>query len=146
MNSELGTYSEPGSGNAGNGGNISVSSYSGNITMNSSGLFSGSFTSSGNAGNAGKISFFSYLGDIILDNVHIESSSFTYSGNSANAGAVSLSSYSGNITVARPLWKSPSVSLALGDSGDGEQSLLRRILVILRLKKLEVFLGMLGLI
>lgn len=119
LNSELGTYSEPGSGNAGNGGNISVSSYSGNITMNSSGLFSGSFTSSGNAGNAGKISFFSYLGDIILDNVHIESSSFTYSGNSANAGAVSLSSYSGNITVARPLWKSPSVSLALGDSGDG---------------------------
>ena len=59
------------------------------------------------------------MGDIILDNVHIESSSFTYSGNSANAGAVSLSSYSGNITVARPLWKSPSVSLALGDSGDG---------------------------
>ncbi|GBO53090.1 hypothetical protein APA_998 [Pseudanabaena sp. lw0831] len=118
LNSNLIAYSEPGSGNAGNGGSVAISSYSGNITMNSE-LYTDSFTLTGNTENGGAISFSSYLGDIILDNLYFESSSFSYSGNSANAGAVSLASYSGNITITRPIWKSPSVSLALGRSGDG---------------------------
>jgi filamentous hemagglutinin family protein len=117
LNSNLIAYSEPGFGNAGNGGEVTISSYSGNITMNSD-LYTDSFTLSGNTGNGGNISFFSYLGNIILDELYFESSSFTYSGNSANAGAVSLASYSGNIIITRPIWKSPSVSLALGYSGN----------------------------
>jgi filamentous hemagglutinin family protein len=118
LNSSLIAYSEPSFGNAGNGGAVTISSYSGNITMNSD-LYTDSFTLSGNTGNGGNISFFSYLGNIILDDLYFESSSFSYSGNSANAGAVSLASYSGNIIITRPIWKSPSVSLALGRSGNG---------------------------
>ncbi|PZO40595.1 MAG: hypothetical protein DCF19_11940 [Pseudanabaena frigida] len=118
LNANLIAYSEPTIGNAGNGGSVSISSYSGNIKMNND-LYTDSFTLSGNTSNGGKISFSSYSGDIILDNMYFESSSFAYSGNSANAGAVSLVSYSGNITITRPIWKSPSVSLALGSSGNG---------------------------
>jgi filamentous hemagglutinin family protein len=118
LNSNLIGYSEPGSGNAGNGGSVTISSYSGNITMGSD-LYTDSFTLSGNTGNGGNISFFSYLGNIILDNLYFESSSYAFSGNSANAGAISLSTYSGQITVTRPIWKSPSVSIAFGRSGNG---------------------------
>ena len=117
LNSNLIAYSEPVFGNAGNGGSVAISSYSGKITMNSE-LYTESFTLFGNTGNGGAISFSSYSGDIILDNMYFESSSFVYFGNSANAGSVSLSSYSGNITITRPIWKSPSVSLALGNSGN----------------------------
>jgi filamentous hemagglutinin family protein len=118
LNSNLIAYAEPNIGNAGNGGSVAISSYSGNITMDAD-LYTDSFTLSGNTSNGGKISFSSYSGNIILDNIYIESSSFAYSGNSANAGAVSLTSHSGNITITRPIWKSPSVSLALGSSGNG---------------------------
>jgi len=118
LNSSLIAYSEPTFGNAGHGGSVAISSYSGNITMEAD-LYTDSFTLSGNASNAGTISFSTYSGNIILDNIYIESSSFTYSGNAANAGAVSLTSYSGNISSSRPIWKSPSVSLALGSSGNG---------------------------
>jgi len=118
LNSNLIAYSEPNIGNAGNGGSVAISSYSGNIKMDAD-LYTDSFTLSGKASNGGKISFSSYSGNIILDNIYIESSSFSYSGNSANAGSVSLTSHSGNITITRPIWKSPSVSLALGTSGNG---------------------------
>jgi filamentous hemagglutinin family protein len=118
LNSNLIAYSEPGTGNAGNGGLVAISSYSGNITMGSE-LYTDSFTLSGNTGNGGNISFFSYLGNIILDNLYFESSSYAFSGNSANAGAISLSSYSGQIMITRPIWKSPSVSIAFGHSGNG---------------------------
>ena len=118
LNSNLIAYSEPGTGNAGNGGLVAISSYSGNITMGSE-LYTDSFTLSGNTGNGGNISFFSYLGNIILDNLYFESSSYAFSGNSANAGAISLSSYSGQIMITRPIWKSPSVSIAFGYSGNG---------------------------
>ena len=118
LNSNLIAYSEPISGNAGNGGNIAISAYSGNITMNSD-LYTDSFTFFGNTSNGGNISFSSYSGNIILDNMYFESSSFAYSGNSANAGDISLISYSGNITITRPLWKSPSAAISLGSSGNG---------------------------
>jgi filamentous hemagglutinin family protein len=118
LNSNLIAYSEPSSGNAGNGGNIAISAYSGNITMNSD-LYTDSFTLSGNTSNGGKISFSSYSGNILLDNMYFESSSFAYSGNSSNAGDISLISYSGNITITRPLWKSPSAAISLGSSGNG---------------------------
>jgi filamentous hemagglutinin family protein len=118
LNSNLIAYSEPGTGNAGNGGLVAISSYSGNITMGSE-LYTDSFTLSGNTGNGGNISFFSYLGNIILDNLYFESSSYAFSGNSSNAGAISLSSYSGQIMITRPIWKSPSVSIAFGHSGNG---------------------------
>ncbi|MEA5479371.1 filamentous hemagglutinin N-terminal domain-containing protein [Pseudanabaena galeata UHCC 0370] len=118
LNSNLIAYAEPNIGNAGNGGSVAISSYSGNITMDAD-LYTDSFTLSGNTSNGGKISFSSYSGNIILDTIYIESSSFSYSGNSANAGSVSLISHSGNITITRPIWKSPSVSLAFGSSGDG---------------------------
>ncbi len=118
INSNLIAYAEPNTGNAGNGGSVAISSYAGNIRM-SSDLYTDSFTLIGNTSNGGKISFSSYLGNILLDNMYFESSSFAYDGNSANAGDVSLTSHSGNITVTRPIWKSPSVSLASGYSGNG---------------------------
>jgi filamentous hemagglutinin family protein len=118
LNANIIAYSEPTFGNAGNGGAVAISSYSGNITMDSN-LYTDSFTLSGNTSNGGKISFSSYSGNIILNEIYIESSSFAYSGNSANAGAGSLTTYSGDITITRPIWKSPSVSLALGSSGNG---------------------------
>ena len=118
IGSDLIAYAEPASGNAGNGGSVAISTYTGNIRMNFD-LYTDSFTPSGNAKNGGTISFSSYSGDILLDRIYLESSSFTYAGNSANAGAVSLASYSGNITITRPIWKSPSVASALGYAGDG---------------------------
>ncbi|NUN66423.1 filamentous hemagglutinin N-terminal domain-containing protein [Pseudanabaena biceps] len=118
LKSDFNAYSEPTFGKAGKGGSISISTYSGNIKITSD-LITDSFTQFGNASNAGSISLSSYLGNITLDNIYFDSSSFSFSGNSANAGAVSLTSYSGNITLNRPLWKSPSVSLALGTSGNG---------------------------
>lgn len=118
LNSDLIAYAEPFIGNAGNGGSIAISTYSGNITTGAN-LYTDSFTFIGNTGNGGKISLSSYSGNIILDNIYFESSSFALFGNSANAGDVSLTSYSGNITINRPLWKSPSVAFQLGSSGDG---------------------------
>lgn len=117
VNANLIAYSEPTFGNAGKGGSVAISTYSGNITMESD-LFTDSFTLLGNTSNAGKISLSSYSGDINLDNIYFESSSFTYDGNSANAGDIELTSYSGNINITRPLWKSPSVSLKNGSSGN----------------------------
>ncbi|MBD2175319.1 filamentous hemagglutinin N-terminal domain-containing protein [Pseudanabaena sp. FACHB-1998] len=117
LNANLIAYSEPTFGNAGKGGSVAISTYSGNITMESD-LFTDSFTLLGDASNAGKISLSSYSGNINLNNIYFESSSFTYDGNSANAGDIALTSYSGNINVTRPLWKSPSVSLTNGSSGN----------------------------
>ena len=118
LNGEFGAYAEPASGNAGNGGVISISSYSGDIKMDTT-LYSSSFTRSGNAGNGGAISFSSYSGNINTNRLYFESSSFSNRGNTANAGAISLTSHSGDIIVARPLWKSPSVAITSGNSGDG---------------------------
>jgi filamentous hemagglutinin family protein len=118
LNGEFGAYAEPASGNAGNGGVISISSYSGDIKMDTT-LYSSSFTRSGNAGNGGAISFSSYSGNINTNRLYFESSSFSNRGNSANAGAISLTSHSGDIIVASPLWKSPSASITSGDSGNG---------------------------
>ncbi|WP_434687029.1 filamentous hemagglutinin N-terminal domain-containing protein [Pseudanabaena minima] len=140
LNSDLIAYSEPTFGNAGQGGSVAISSYSGNITMGAD-LYTDSFTLSGNASNAGTISFSTYSGNIILDNIYIESSSFTYSGNSANAGAVSLTSYSGDITITRPIWKSPSVSLALGSSGNGGAVSFATYLGDITIKDVRSFFG-----
>lgn len=119
INSEINAYSEPTIGNAGNGGSVFISSYSGDITF-SSDLYTGSYAViSGNTNNGGKISFSTYSGNIILDDMYFDSSSFAYFGNAGNAGEVSLSSYSGNIALTRPNWKSPSVSLEEGSSGNG---------------------------
>ena len=118
LNGDFIAYAEPTSGNAGNGGLISISSTSGNIKMDTT-VYSDSFTPSGNAENGGAISFSSYSGNIILNSLYFESSSFSYAGNTANAGAISLTSHSGDIIVTRPLWKSPSVASTLGNSGDG---------------------------
>jgi large exoprotein involved in heme utilization and adhesion len=133
-------YSEPVTGNAGNGGSVAISSYSGNITM-ASDLYTDSFTPSGNTGNGGNISFSSYSGNILLDNMYFESSSFAYSGNSANAGAVSLTSHSGNITITRPIWKSPSVSLASGYSGNGGDVSLATYSGNITIKDVRSFFG-----
>jgi len=119
LNGDFIAYSEPDSGNAGNGGMISISSYAGNITTNVASLYSDSYTPSGNAENAGAISLSSYTGTIDLENVYFDSSSFSYGGNTANAGAISLISYSGNITLNSPILKSPSATISLGHSGDG---------------------------
>jgi filamentous hemagglutinin family protein len=119
LNGDIVAYAELKSGNAGNGGTVSISSYNGNIITNIASLYSNSFTESGNAGNAGAISLSSYAGAIDLENVYLESSSFSYDGNTANAGAISLISYSGNITLNKPILKSPSATRTLGYSGNG---------------------------
>ena len=118
LKGEFIAYAEPASGNAGNGGLISISSYSGDINMDTT-VYSDSFTPSGNAANGGAISFSSYSGNINTDRLYFESSSFSYGGNTANAGSISLTTHSGDIILNRPLWKSPSVATALGNSGDG---------------------------
>ncbi len=118
LNGEFSAYAEPASGNVGNGGVISISSYSGAIKMDTT-LYSSSFTSSGNTGNGGAISFSTYSGNINTNRLYFESSSYSNAGNTGNAGAISLTSHSGNIIVASPLWKSPSVAISSGNSGDG---------------------------
>ena len=143
IGSDIIAYSEPNSGNAGNGGSVAISSYAGNIRMNFD-LYTDSFTQSGNAKNGGAISFSSYSGDILLDRIYLESSSFTYSGNSANAGAVSFTSYSGNITITRPIWKSPSVASALGYAGNGGAASLATYSGNITIKDARSFFGDVG--
>ncbi|MEQ8382458.1 MAG: filamentous hemagglutinin N-terminal domain-containing protein [Coleofasciculus sp. A1-SPW-01] len=97
--------------NSGDGGAISLSSVSGDITtygLNSS--------SRSDSGDGGAISLSSVSGDITTYG-SLDSSSNSFSGDSGDGGAISLSSVSGHITTDRSL-SSISVSLS-GDSGDG---------------------------
>ncbi|MEQ8467823.1 beta strand repeat-containing protein [Coleofasciculus sp. E1-EBD-02] len=94
----------------GDGGAISLSSVSGDITTNSS------LDSNSHFGNGGAISLSSVSGDITTKSP-LNSSSHSFLGDSGDGGVISLSSVSGDITTKSPL-NSSSHSF-LGDSGDG---------------------------
>jgi filamentous hemagglutinin family protein len=95
-NGELNSWS----GNGGNGGAITLSSYFGDITTNGV-LNSSSVSFLGNGGNGGAITLSSYFGDITT-NGELNSPSVSISENTANTGnggEITLSSYFGDITT-----------------------------------------------
>ncbi len=91
---------------SGNGGRISLSSNSGDITTNGY-LRSYSDSNVGTSGNGGAISLSSNSGDITINN-HLLSYSNSNSGISGNGGAISLSSNSGDITTNYQLFSASS--------------------------------------
>ena len=128
------------SGNSGDGGNITLSTGSGNIraggslAASSDSSASGAF--SGNTGNGGTITLSSTTGDIFTEGFFIQSASTTQSvedlqsattasGNSGNGGNIIVSSTSGNITTNSVILSfslsraRSSVSASAGTSGDG---------------------------
>ncbi|MBE7380209.1 MAG: filamentous hemagglutinin N-terminal domain-containing protein [Leptolyngbya sp. SIO1E4] len=116
-------------GDAGNGGDISISSISGDITTNGRlNSRSQSEANSGDAGNGGNISITSTSGNITLNN-YLSAVSFSTpdpladSGDAGNGGNVSIASTSGNITLkdfldTRSL-SNGSIQSSSGDAGDG---------------------------
>jgi filamentous hemagglutinin family protein len=116
----IGLYSYSDSGNAGNGGGISFVTNSGNISLDNSGLSSGSYSDSGNAGNGGGISFVTNSGNISLDNSGLSSGSYSDSGNAGNGGGISFATNSGNISLDNSTSYSHSQSLSgWGNAGNG---------------------------
>ena len=83
----LGSFSLSDTGDSGNGGNITLRSTGGNITLKDGGARSSSSSPSGNAGNGGGISFLTNSGNISLSNSNSESYSSSSSGNAGNGGA-----------------------------------------------------------
>ncbi|CAN1212733.1 Filamentous hemagglutinin family outer membrane protein [Tumidithrix helvetica PCC 7403] len=96
----LGSFSYSTIGDAGNGGNISLTSTSGNIILNYAAVESYSRSPIGNSGNGGAISIYTGSGNIPLDNFsYWFSYSWSDSGDSGDGGAISFASNSGNISL-----------------------------------------------
>lgn len=130
------SYSGFGSSASGNGGNVTISSTSGDVTLTSdlttvlttiSQSISGSAAGISSSGNGGDVAITSMSGDIAIDGILETYSSLTGSGISGDGGDVVLSSDLGDIQIANPtpphqnpspLINSLSVSLA-GDAGNG---------------------------
>ncbi|CAN1212732.1 hypothetical protein TUMEXPCC7403_21175 [Tumidithrix helvetica PCC 7403] len=103
-------------GNAGDGGDISISSTVGNITTGA--LIASSSTVNGNAGNGGNITLSSF-GNISTNGFSaIDSSSSTSNGSAGNGGDIMLSSFTGNIFT-QGLLNSYSQTISGGTTGNG---------------------------
>ena len=114
------TRLDSGAGGTGNGGSISLSSNSGNISLTKSSLDSFSFTD--NASNGGSISLSSNSGNISLTDSGLGSNSrsfsFSDSSSAGNAGAISFVTNSGDISLTntRLILESRAYT---GNSGNG---------------------------
>lgn len=89
-------------GNAGNGGDIIITSILGNISINGGISSFSQALGDGSAGNGGNINISSESGDIVVKGVlNSFSDSQGTSGNTGNAGSISIFSESGDITLHR---------------------------------------------
>jgi len=99
----LSTLSRSDIGDSGNGGNISISSNYGNITLFNTFLNTYSFSSAGNSGHGGRIHASTNSGNIILGAAGLDSSSSISTsdsiGDAGNGGDIALVSRSGRITL-----------------------------------------------
>ncbi len=93
----LDSFSQSNEGDAGNGGDIFISSNSGSI-VTGGGLGSGSYASPGQGGNAGNISIFSETGNVTIQDF-LSASSYSISGNAGDGGNISVTSTAGNVVV-----------------------------------------------
>jgi hypothetical protein len=112
LNENLESFSQVPAGDAGNGGNISISSISGNILANGRIESSSKTRTDGRTGDGGDISITSVSGDISIQRP-IASFSLTQTdtgGDTGNGGDISISSVSGDISTHKLNASSDSVS------------------------------------
>ncbi|MBD2451593.1 filamentous hemagglutinin N-terminal domain-containing protein [Nostoc sp. FACHB-152] len=110
----LGSFSYTIAGDSGNGGDISLISTLGNITLNNVHSYSYSYSASGNVGSGGNISFSSDSGNITLNNSVLNSNAQSDSDNAGSGGNISFKTGSGDIT----LNNTPSFSYSYSPSGN----------------------------
>ena len=99
---DIDSYSFADAGRVENGGNISISSLSGNVVINGD-VTAASYAYSGNTGNGGAISVASLSGDVVIDG-DMNTYSFSELGSTGNGGDITLSTDSfGSISISETL-------------------------------------------
>jgi adhesin HecA-like repeat protein len=134
----LGSFSYNTTGDSGNGGNISLTSTSGNITLINSALIAYSYSPSGSVGSGGNVALRTDSGLIKLENSLFDTSSQSDSGNAGIGGSISLKTGSGSITLADSALYSYSYSPS-GDAESGGHISLRTSLGDIDLKNSPLF-------
>jgi filamentous hemagglutinin family protein len=119
----LGSFSYTTTGDSRSGGNISVISTSGSITLNNAHSPSYSYSAIGNSGSGGNISFAADAGNITLNTSVLNANAQSVTGNAGSGGNITLSTGSGDITLNDSNLRSDSQSNS-GNAGSGGNILL----------------------